>query len=182
MNTFKQLFLQFSLVAAVGSSFLACDGEDGLNGQDGQDGQDFTPTETIFSNKSSLNPLVNINPNFSNVNAYSLISSTDVLSNGFRLVGAQDGAGFLKDGDEYIYVVNAEDDYSVSRIRFDQYMNPIQGEWLLNAGVADYARQCSGTMWEAAVHGGSQDLFLSASESISYDVKGIDLRLLQILD
>ena len=174
MNTFKQLFLQFSLVAAVGSSFLACDGEDGLNGQDGQDGQDFTPTETIFSNKSSLNPLVNINPNFSNVNAYSLISSTDVLSNGFRLVGAQDGAGFLKDGDEYIYVVNAEDDYSVSRIRFDQYMNPIQGEWLLNAGVADYARQCSGTMWEAAVHGGSQDLFLSASESISYDVKGID--------
>ena len=53
-------------------------------------------------------------------------------------------------------------------------MNPIQGEWLLNAGVADYARQCSGTMWEAAVHGGSQDLFLSASESISYDVKGID--------
>ncbi|MFC7445397.1 PhoX family protein [Mesoflavibacter profundi] len=177
MNTLKKLCFQFGLIASLGTLFVACDGEDGLNGQDGQDGQngqDFTPQQTIFSNKSSLDPLVNINSNFSNVNAYSLISSTDVLSNGFRLVGAQDGAGLLKDGDEYIYVVNAEDDYSVSRIRFDQYMNPIQGEWLLNAGVADYARQCSGTMWEASIHGGSQDLFLSASESISYDVKGID--------
>jgi len=53
-------------------------------------------------------------------------------------------------------------------------MRPIKGEWLLNAGVADFARQCSGTMWEAAIHGGSQDIFLSASESIAYDVKAID--------
>ena len=29
-------------------------------------------------------------------------------------------------------------------------------------------------MWEAEIHGGSQDLFLSASESFNYDVKGID--------
>jgi hypothetical protein len=160
-------------------TFISCgedgiNGLDGINGTDGTDGKDFTPSPELFTNKSLLNPLVKINSGFSNLKAYSLISSTDVLSDGFRLVGAQDGAGFLKDGDEYIYVVNAEDDYGVSRIRFDKFMKPIKGEWLLNAGVSDFARQCSATMWEKEIHGGDKDIFLSASESIAYDVKGID--------
>ena len=181
-KSITKLFLTATLIGASFTLLTSC-GEDGLNGvdgvngidgQDGANGQDFTPNPSLFTNKSSLNPLVNINANFSEVTAYSLISSTDVLSNGFRLVGAQDGAGFLKDGDEYIYVVNAEDDYGVSRIRFDEFMNPIEGDWLLNAGVADFARQCSGTMWEKDIHGGDNDIFLSASESIAYDVKGID--------
>ncbi len=129
---------------------------------------------TFFENKSSLEPLVAIKPAFGYVEAFSLISSTDVLENGFRLVGAQDGAGFLPDGDGYIYIVNAEDNYAISRIRFDEHLNPVEGDWLLNSGVADFARQCSGTMWEADVHGGASDLFLSASESFNYDVKAID--------
>ena len=44
----------------------------------------------------------------------------------------------------------------------------------MNSGVDDFARQCSGTMWEKDIHGGTKDLFLSASESFHYDVKGID--------
>ena len=174
MKLFKQRFFQLCILSSLGFGLVGCEGENGLDGTNGQDGQDFTPTEELFSNKSALDPLVDISSNFNTVKAYSLISSTDYLPNGFRLVGAQDGAGLLKDGNEYIYVVNAEDDYSVSRIRFDENMRPIKGEWLLNAGVADFARQCSGTMWEAAIHGGSQDIFLSASESIAYDVKAID--------
>ena len=174
MKLIKQHFFQLCIITSLGFGLVGCEGENGLDGTNGQDGQDFTPTEELFSNKSALDPLVDISSNFNTVKAYSLISSTDYLPNGFRLVGAQDGAGLLKDGNEYIYVVNAEDDYSVSRIRFDENMRPIKGEWLLNAGVADFARQCSGTMWEAAIHGGSQDFFLSASESIAYDVKAID--------
>ncbi|MBD3891068.1 PhoX family protein [Olleya marilimosa] len=174
MKLFKQRFFQLCILSSLGFGLVGCEGENGLDGTNGQDGQDFTPTQELFSNKSALDPLVDISSNFNTVKAYSLISSTDYLPNGFRLVGAQDGAGLLKDGNEYIYVVNAEDDYSVSRIRFDENMRPIKGEWLLNAGVADFARQCSGTMWEAAIHGGTQDIFLSASESIAYDVKAID--------
>ncbi|PIB31680.1 hypothetical protein BFP78_07325 [Gaetbulibacter sp. 5U11] len=174
MKLFKQRFFQLCILSSLGFGLVGCEGENGLDGTNGQNGQDFTPTEELFSNKSALDPLVDISSNFNTVKAYSLISSTDYLPNGFRLVGAQDGAGLLKDGNEYIYVVNAEDDYSVSRIRFDENMRPIKGEWLLNAGVADFARQCSGTMWEAAIHGGTQDIFLSASESIAYDVKAID--------
>ncbi|WP_254712990.1 hypothetical protein [Polaribacter sp. NJDZ03] len=183
MNKYIKLFLFLFVTTSVSTVLTSCnpedgvdgiDGVDGVNGSDGSDGKDFTPSPEMFSNKSSLAPLVTLNPDFSSVEAFSLLSSTDVLSNGFRLVGAQDGAGFLKDGDEYIYVVNAEDDYAVSRIRFDKDLNPIEGDWLLNSGVADYARQCSGTMWEAAVHGGDKDIFLSASESYANDVKGID--------
>ncbi|MEH6658420.1 hypothetical protein [Leeuwenhoekiella marinoflava] len=188
MTTLKKLLFNLMMLASVSVVFLACDvedgmdgidgidGEDGTDGIDGEDGEDFTPDPGMFSNKSNLAPLVAMMPQFNYVNAYSIISSSDTLSNDFKLIGAQDGAGFLKDPDSdgYIYVVNAEDTYAVSRIMLDKDLKPISGEWLLNSSVGDYARQCSGTMWEAAIHGGSQDLYLSASESINYDVKGID--------
>ncbi len=183
MKKLKKLLLKPICLSLIGFTIFSCDPEvtvDEVNDMvdqdnvDAQDGKEPMPEPTMFENKSSLEPLVAIHPEFGSVEAFSLISSTDVLDDGFRLVGAQDGAGFMPDGDGFLYVVNAEDHYAVSRIRFDQYLNPTGGEWLLNSGVADFARQCSGTMWEAAVHGGAQDLFLSASESFNYDVKGID--------
>ena len=183
MKNFKIPVLNYFLLILVSTTIFSCskdavDGKDGVNGTNGVDGKDFTPptATTIFENKSNLKPLVTIHSDFSMVTAYSLLSSSDVLSNGFQLFGAQDGAGLLKDpkSDGYIYLSNAEDDYSVSRIFFDKNMNPIKGDWLLNGLVADRARQCSATMWEAAIHGGTKDIFLSASESISYHVKAID--------
>jgi hypothetical protein len=181
----KKLLFGLTLTAVIGFGLTSCDGEDGLDGtngvdgvdgQDGQDGDDFTPVTTMFENKSALEPLVAIQPQFNFVKAYSLISSTDILDDGFQFVGAADGAGFLKDpnSDGYLYIVNAEDNYAVARIELDENLNPTGGDWLLNSGVADFARQCSGTMWEADIHGGATDLFLSASESFNYDVKGID--------
>lgn len=191
MKKSKNLLFKTGLLFTLGLAIVSCnpeDGMDGINGidgidgingvdgEDGEDGMDFTPSATMFENKSALEPLVALQPQFNFVKAYSLISSRDTLSNGFQLVGAQDGAGFVKDpnSDGYIYLSNAEDDYGVARIRLDANLNPIEGDWLLNSGVADFARQCSGTMWEASIHGGSTDLFLSASESFNYDVKGID--------
>ena len=188
MKKLNSLFLNIFLLCAAGTFITSCDGEDGLDGvdgtngvdgndgKDGEDGKDFTPEPGMFSNKSNLEPLVAMQPQFNYVKAYSVLSSSDTLDNDFKLVGAQDGAGLLKDPDSdgYLYIVNAEDTYGVSRIKLDKELNPISGDWLLNSGVADFARQCSGTMWEASIHGGSKDMFLSASESINYDVKGID--------
>ncbi len=165
MKTVQKILLGAGVVL-----FSSCEFVDDFIG----DGPGEDESGTIFENKSNLDPLVALTPQFNYVDAYSILSSSDVLEDGFRLVGAQDGAGLLKDGDGYIYVTNAEDDYAVSRIKLDKNFNPIGGDWLLNSGVADFARQCSGTMWEAAIHGGSRDLFLSASESFNYDVKGID--------
>lgn len=168
MRTLKKLLFCAVSITALNS----CDRIDDFVGE--SDGSENEEQGTMFENKSNLEPLVALESQFNFVDAYSLISSSDILDNGFQLVGAQDGAGFLKDGDGYIYVVNAEDDYAVSRIRLDENLTPVSGEWLLNSGVADFARQCSGTMWEADIHGGAKDIFLSASESFNYDVKGID--------
>lgn len=183
---FRKLLFKTLFASLLSLSIVGCEGEDGvdgrdgingvdgINGQDGQDGKDYEPEQTMFENKSETEPLVVMMPQFNYVKAYSVVSTPDIIGGDFQLAGSADGAGFLKDGDGYMYVVNCEDTYGVARIRFDQYMNPISGDYLLNSGVADVARQCSATMWEAAIHGGPSDLFLSASESINYDVKGID--------
>ncbi|MDT0677398.1 hypothetical protein [Autumnicola musiva] len=190
MKTLRNFTLRIFLISVVLNFFTSCevedgvdgrdgvdgvDGNDGVAGEDGEDGEDFTPEPTMFANKSALEPLVLINPSFGQVKAYSLLSTTDDID-GYNLAGSADGAGLLKDPDSdgYIYVVNNEDHYAVSRVYLDKNLIPYKGDYLLNSGVADYARQCSGTMWEASIHGGSKDMFLSASESINYDVKGID--------
>ena len=154
MKMSKNVLLKALCLSVTGFMVYSCNFNDGIDiFNDGDGDGDGEPTEegTIFENKSSLEPLVAIQSQFNFVEAYSLISSTDVLENGFRLVGAQDGAGFLRDGDGYMYVVNGEDNYAVSRIRFDKNLNPLSGDYLLNSGVADFARQCSGTMWEASI-------------------------------
>ncbi|GAA4114873.1 hypothetical protein GCM10022393_14730 [Aquimarina addita] len=157
------------------------DGEDGTDGEDGADGEDFVTEETMFSHKSPVTPLIQMSPQFGYVDAYTLMTTTDAPlgDNGFKLAGSADGAGFLKNesGDGYIYIVNCEDSYAVARIYLDENLNPVSGDYLLNSEVADYARQCSGTMWEKEIHGGSNDLFLSASEDYHYTVKGIDPRV-----
>ncbi len=182
MKLFKRVTFFLTCLLLVSSLFMNCEGPEGdvgpagpagADGQDGQDGEDLTESPTIFENKSDVEPLVALSSQFNFVKAYSLVSTTDVID-GFQLAGSADGAGFLKVGDGYRYVVNCEDSYAVARIDFDQNMNPVSGDYLLNSGVADIARQCSGTMLEADIHGGSSDLFLSASESFAYDVKGID--------
>ncbi|WP_422859803.1 hypothetical protein ACOKFD_02475 [Flagellimonas sp. S174] len=168
MRTLKNLLLLSGLVVVT-----SCDKIDDFIGGGDDDDQ---PTGTIFENKSNLEPLVAITPQFNFVQAYSLISSSDVLDDGFRFVGAADGAGLVKDpnSDGFIYMLNAEDDYAVARIELDANLTPTGGQWVLNSGVADFARQCSGTMLRKDVHGGSRDIYLSASESFNYDVKGLD--------
>ncbi|WP_051201426.1 hypothetical protein [Christiangramia portivictoriae] len=138
---------------------------------------DSKKMDKIFQNKSHTKPLVNVFEEFSFLEAYSMVSTADTLGGNFRIGGTADGAGFLKDGENFIYVVNFESDRSIGRIRFDEFLNPVSGDYLLDGGVADYARQCSATMWESAINGGDKDIFLSASESYHYQVKALDPRI-----
>ncbi len=185
MITLHKVILRIFMFSMIGMILIGCedgedgrdgrDGVDGENGQDGEDGEDFTIVPTIFADKSATKPLVAMSPQFNYVQAYSLISTPDVIDGTFQLSGSADGAGFLKNPNGgYTYLVNCEDTYAVARIQLDENLVPTTGDYLLNSGVADYARQCSGTMWEAAIHGGSKDIFLSASENYHFDVKGID--------
>lgn len=129
---------------------------------------------------STLEPLMEMKSQFSNVTIETLVSTSDELDTyntlgGFRLAGSADGMGMVENEDgNFELLVNCEDHYSVARITLDQNLRPLKGDYLLNSSVADFARQCSGTMWEADIHGGSQDLFISSSETFNYTSRGID--------
>ncbi len=131
--------------------------------------------------ESNLEPLMTTFESFSDVEVTTLLSSNDTLltSDGtkdFILAGSADGAGLIRNQGtgNFELLVNMEDHYSVARITLDEDLKPISGDYLLNSGVSDFARQCSGTMWEAKIHGGHEDFFISSSESFHYVSKKID--------
>jgi hypothetical protein len=129
--------------------------------------------------ESAEAPLVTMKPAFSSVNVETLISSNDVLDtyNGgsFQLGGSADGMGMVENADgNFELLVNCEDHYSVVRLTLDRNLRPLKGDYMLNSSVADFARQCSGTMWESAIHGGNRDVYISSSETFNYVSRGID--------
>jgi hypothetical protein len=100
------------------------------------------------------------------VDIYSLVGSDDVLPNSpsFRFGGSADGSGLLKNADgTFTALVNHEDNFAVSRVKFDSTFKPISGEYLVNSTAGKY-RLCSATLVTPAEHGFGP-LFLTAGES-----------------
>jgi hypothetical protein len=175
----KISIVQFTYLAVFIVTFLSCSRDESILVEEAIEipDEDFVDPEKlskIFKDKSNTLPLITIDENFNFVKAFSLLSTNDTIGTSFKLANFVDGAGFLKNGDDFMYVVNCESSYSVARIKLDQYLTPIYGDYLLTRSNLEYAKQCSATMWEADIHGGSKDIFLSASESINFDVKAID--------
>lgn len=111
--------------------------------------------------------LVKVNQTaFANVNTHGIISSDDYIENSPEFVfgGSADGAGIVRDGNgNYIYVVNHEDNFSVSRLVLDQNLKPISGEYLLNSNAGMW-RLCSGTLATPEEHGFGP-VYLTCGES-----------------
>ncbi len=151
---------------------------------DGQIREFTTVVELVAGpgiDESGLGDLVTTFGAFSSIQVTSLLSTTDILDTytsvgGFQLAGSADGAGMVVNPEtgNFELLVNMEDHYSVARITLDSDLRPLKGDYLLNSGVSDFARQCSGTMWESAIHGGATDFFISSSESFNFVSKGID--------
>ena len=145
----------------------------------GSSTDEFTSSVTLVA--GGTEPLVTTFGNFTSIEVDHLLSSTDILSTGdgsgtFQLAGSADGAGMVVNPTtgNFELLVNCEDHYSVARVTLDQNLTVLHADYLLNSSVADFARQCSGTMWEAAIHGGSSDMFISSSESFNFVSRGID--------
>jgi hypothetical protein len=122
-----------------------------------------------FKNRSNAESFVIIDPAFtSTINAYTLLSSSDVLaaSPNFVYGGAPDGQGFLKnpDGTGYVMVTNHENTYAISRVFLDKKLNPVRGEYILNTDGGLF-RLCSGTLATPEEHGFAKPVFLSTGES-----------------
>jgi hypothetical protein len=121
-----------------------------------------------FKNRSHAESFITMFPDFTGVNAYTLISSNDTIKNspGFVYGGAPDGQGFLKnpDGSGYIMVTNHENSLAVSRVYLDKKLNPVKGEYIVNSDGGMF-RLCSATLATPEEHGFPKPMFLTTGES-----------------
>lgn len=143
--------------------------------KDNHGNPDTPNTKIEWKNHSATPALIKKLSGFENVGVYTLISSDDTLKQSPQFVfgGSADGAGLVKEGDNYVMLVNHEDNYSVSRITLDKTFTPVKGEYLLNSDGGQW-RLCSATMATPAEHGFGP-LYLTCGESnVEGNVHGLD--------
>jgi len=152
----KKVLLVFSMASIVA---LSCNKS--------KDTADVIVDKPEFKNRSNAESFVTVDPAFSGVSAFTLISSSDTIpaSPNFVFGGAPDGQGFLKnpDGSGYIMVTNHENTWAVSRVYLDKKLNPVKGEYIVNTDGGMF-RLCSGTLATPEEHGFGP-LFLTTGES-----------------
>ncbi len=146
-----------ALLASCGLMLSACSDDDGATG---------TPAIAPVALKNqSVTPAL-VKSLVSGVEIFSLISSDDQLagSPGFVFGGSADGAGFTRNTDgSFSAIVNHEDNFAVSRIRFDATLKPISGDYVVNSTAGRY-RLCSATLATPEIHGFGP-VFITAGES-----------------
>jgi hypothetical protein len=149
--------LNFVLLLGIITLATSCDNSDG----------NASNSDIVLKQQSITPPFLNKLAGFENLDISTLLSSEDVLSGSPAYVfgGTADGQGLLKsqDGNGYTFIVNNEDNWSISRITLDKTFKPTKGEYILNSD-GGLARLCSGTMVTPEEHGFGP-LFLSAGES-----------------
>ena len=149
---------KFSIIALAIGSVISCNRTDHPSGQ---------PGIPVLKNQSVTPAFLKKLPGFENLDIFTLISSEDLLPNNYRFAGSADGAGFLKSPDkqDYVMLVNNEDNYSVSKLYLDKNLKPLKGEYALNSDGGQW-RLCSGTMATPKEHGFGP-VYLSVGESNS---------------
>lgn len=123
-------------------------------------------TTVLLQNYSVTPVLLKKQAGFEKLQLFSIISSDDVLpeSPNYIFGGSADGSGLLKNSDgTFTFLVNHEDNFSVSRISFDKTFKPIKGEYLLNS-IGGTWRLCSATMATPTEHGFGP-IYLTCGES-----------------
>jgi len=135
-----------------------------------KDGNDVTVPKDVaeLKNRSKAPAFIEMFPEFSNVNAYTLISTDDTISGSPSFVygGAPDGQAFMKnpDGSGYIMVTNHENTWAISRVYLDNKLNLTKGEYIVDTDGGMF-RLCSGSLATPEEHGFPKVTFLSTGES-----------------
>lgn len=112
----------------------------------------------------------------SGVTITSLLSSDDTLpqSPNYVLGGSVDGSGILKNSDgTYTFLVNNEDNFSVSRLTLDDTFKAVKGDYVLNSTGGRW-RLCSATMATPAVHGFGPLFLTNGESSIDSQIHGVN--------
>lgn len=143
---------------ALISTVLSC------NSEESSVAENTNPIE--LKNHSITPVLMKTMPGFSTLNTFALFSSEDTFTEtpGFVFGGSADGSGLFKNNDgSFTFLVNNEDNFAVSKIKFNKNFKPVGGEYVLNSNGAGN-RLCSATLVTPEIHGFGP-LFLTAGES-----------------
>jgi len=165
-NLFNSKILLLSLVTSQ-LTVLSC-ADDGINGIDGTDGKDFTK-ETLKPLESSVvpNTVFELKGGFSaSAKLDMMMTSKDILPSDSSFVyGAfMDGlALFPYEDGTYALINNLEADYSIARIRLNDQLQPLEGDYIVNATATAFTAMCSGSAVTVKEHGFGP-LFLSGGE------------------
>ncbi|MBL6448788.1 phosphatase [Fulvivirga sp. 29W222] len=144
------------VLALVSSLFCAC----------GDDDVTSPANPVVLQNHSKTPHMLELKPEFSDVEIFTLISSEDKLSESpdFVYGSMADGAGLLKNSDgTFTLINNIEADYSIARITLDETFKPVKGEYIVNSDATANTAQCSGSLITPEEHGFGP-LYLSGGE------------------
>lgn len=177
-NLFKITFLALSILTSQ-FVFVGCtedgidgvngiDGVDGKDGKDGTNGQDLTVAEMIPLTSSVVpDNVFELKGAFaSSANLKMIMTSQDILPTDSTFVyGAfMDGAALYPYGDgTYAFINNLESDYSIARIRMNEDLQPLEGDYIVNATATAFTAMCSGSSITVEEHGFGP-LYLSGGE------------------
>jgi len=132
-------------------------------------------TTIIIENVSDLEPLeesktptelLKVASEFSGIELEVILSSEDTIpaTPEFVYGSMADGAGLLAESDgTFTLINNIEADYAIARVRLNEDLRPIHGEYILNAEATAFTAQCSGTLITPEEHGFGP-LYLSGGE------------------
>ncbi|WP_157514731.1 alkaline phosphatase PhoX [Mangrovimonas sp. TPBH4] len=151
-------YYKFACVGLGLLSFVSCNDDDNSNNE---------PTNEVVLQSHSQSPvLLELTPEFSDVNIYNLLTSEDQLVNtpNFIYGSMADGAGLIKNADDtFTLINNIEADYAIARISLDETFKPVGGEYILNSQATASTAQCSGSLITPEEHGFGP-LYLSGGE------------------
>jgi hypothetical protein len=127
---------------------------------------DKNESDVVLADQSVTPVLLKKKAGFEKLELFSLLTSDDVLpqSPNYVFGGSADGSGLLKNTDgTFTFLVNNEDNFSVSRITLDKTFKPVKGEYLLNSNGGTW-RLCGATMATPEINGFGP-LYLTCGES-----------------
>lgn len=144
------------------------DGVDGIDGVDGEDGEDVTLSElSPLTGSVVTDDVFELKGSFaSSANLKMLLSSADILPSDSTFVygSFMDGAALFPNNDgTFAFINNLESDYSIARIRMNSNLEPLEGDYIVNATATAFTAQCSGSSVTVEEHGFGP-LYLSGGE------------------
>lgn len=179
MKNLKKITLLLLSIVSMQLVFTACveegidglngrDGIDGVDGQDGRDGQDFTVEELQPLTSSVVaNDVFQLKGAFNNSAELKMIlTSQDILPSDSSFVygSYMDGAALYRNDDgTFAFINNLEADYAIARIRMNENLEPLEGDYIVNATATAFTAMCSGSSVTVEEHGFGP-LYLSGGE------------------